>query len=118
MDNGDRGDDGQARIDPAFRSGTMPAVGILLGFSLTFLLQWADGDLDWDAWDLLAIAPLTAGILMQFRAVTLLLSRDSLIARHYDRARRIFVRGLLSTCIGAAIAIVLNVLEDIPELPM
>lgn len=111
-------DQEELKIDPTFRSGTMPAVGILLGFSLTFLLQWANSSLDWDAWDLIAILPMTAGILMQFRAVTLLFSLDSLIAKNYNRAKTIFLRGLLLTCIGAASAIILNVIEDIPDIPM
>ncbi len=101
---------GEQRIDATFRNGSVTAVGIILGFSLGFLSQWAANPIAWSAVDLIAAAPIITGIGLQGKAFADLLSTRSLILANYDRARRIFLIGLGLVAAGVAVAILLDIL--------
>jgi hypothetical protein len=100
----------EPRIDSTFRNGSVTAVGIILGFSLGFLSQWASNPIAWSAVDIAAAAPIITGIGLQGKAFADLLSTQSLILANYDRARRIFLIGLGLVAGGVAVAIILDIL--------
>ena len=52
-------------IDATFRNGSMTAVGIILGFSLSFITRWGANPVPWQVVDLVAVVPLLAGIAFQ-----------------------------------------------------
>jgi hypothetical protein len=101
---------GDERIDATFRNGSVTAVGIILGFSLGFISQWAANPIAWSSIDIVAALPIVAGICLQGKAFADLLSTQSLILRNYDRAKTIFLTGLLLVAAGVAVAILLDVL--------
>ena len=51
------------RIDTNFRNGSVTAVGIILGFSLGFLSQWAANPIAWSKIDIVAAIPIVVGII-------------------------------------------------------
>jgi len=53
------------RIEAVFRNGSITVVGVIVGFSLTFLTAWASNPLPWSLYDLYGIVPLVAGTGMQ-----------------------------------------------------
>jgi hypothetical protein len=105
-----RGTDEEERIDATFRNGSITAVGIILGFSLSFLSQWASNPIAWSRVDIAAAVPLVFGIVLQAIALADLLSVRSLIASQYERARMIFLAGLALVASGIGIAIMLDIL--------
>lgn len=98
------------KIDATFRNGSLTAVGIILGFSLSFLSHWASNPMGWSAIDILPVTPLATGIGLQVKALADLLRRDSLIATRYERAIRFFLFGLLLVALGIALALANDVL--------
>jgi len=92
-------------IEAVFRNGSVTVVGVLAGFSLTFLTAWAANPLPWQLHDLIGIVPLAAGIVFQLVALAALLHPDSLERARYDRAIRIFLIGLVLVSCGVALAI-------------
>ena len=104
--------DGQSprRIDATFRNGSVTAVGIVLGFSLGFLSQWAANPIAWSRVDILAAIPLVAGIALQGKAFADLLSIRSLVLDNYERARVMFLGGLALVAFGIAVAMLLDIL--------
>lgn len=93
------------QIDSTFRNGSLTAVGIILGFSLTFLSHWASNPLEWSGVDIIPLSPLILGIGAQIKALSDLLRRDSLIATRYERAMRFFMAGVLLVALGIVIAL-------------
>jgi hypothetical protein len=93
------------KIDVVFRSGSITAVGILVGFSLNFASQWVSSPGTWSTYDFLAIAPLLLGIILQVRALASLLSVSSIYVVHYNRAKTTFLIGLLLAAIGIIVAL-------------
>jgi hypothetical protein len=102
--------DPQPRIDATFRNGSVTAVGIILGFSLGFLSQWASNPIAWSRIDVIAALPIVAGIGLQAKAFADLLSTQSLIVSNYDRARILFLWGLGLVAAGVGVAILLDIL--------
>ena len=100
----------ELQIDATFRNGSVTAIGIVLGFSLGFLSQWATNPISWSAVDILAALPLVAGIGLQAKAFADLLAVQSLVLANYDRARRMFLAGLALVACGVVIAILLDIL--------
>ena len=98
------------RIDATFRNGSVTAVGIILGFSLGFLSQWAANPIAWSKVDIAAAIPIIVGIVLQGKAFADLLSTACLVARNYERARRVFLVGLALVAAGVALALLLDVL--------
>jgi hypothetical protein len=99
------------KIDPTFRNGTMTALGVLLAFSLGFVVQWVSSPSPWRLVDLLALSPMVAGILLQLKALHDLLDYDSLLLAKYRNACRFFMSGVGFTSAGIAIALILDVLH-------
>ena len=100
----------EPRIDATFRNGSVTAVGIILGFSLGFLSQWAANPIAWSKVDIAAAIPIVLGIMLQAKAFADLLSTASLFARNYERARAVFLLGLALVAAGIAVALLLDVL--------
>ncbi|MGK9168173.1 hypothetical protein KXR53_17820 [Inquilinus limosus] len=103
--------DDQARIDPTFRNGSITAVGIIIGFSLSFLSSWATDSTAWNAVDLAAVIPILAGVVLQLKSLADLLSVSSLRLSNYNRAKAVFLAGLVLAAIGIAIAITLDAIR-------
>ena len=93
------------KIEAIFRNGSVAAVGVLTGFSLTFLTAWAANPLPWQLHDLFGIVPLAIGIVCELIALAALLHPNSLERARYDRAVRIFLIGLTLVGCGVALAI-------------
>jgi hypothetical protein len=94
-----------ARIDAAFRNGSLTAISVVLGFSLSFLNRWAALPGPWQPTDLAAVAAIAIGIVAQVIAVASLLSTRSLGVSYYHRAVVTFLFGLASVAVGVALAI-------------
>ena len=65
--------DTTAKIEATFRNGSLTAISVVLGFSLSFLNRWAGLPDAWDRADLVAVAAISIGIVFQIVAVALLL---------------------------------------------
>jgi hypothetical protein len=101
-----------ARIDAAFRNGSLTAVGIILGFSLGFTVQWATDPDPWTWLDVLASVFLMAGLTLQIKSLAELLEVDSLEVPVYRRAKNRFLKGLMITGGGVLITIAANLLDE------
>jgi hypothetical protein len=100
----------EQRIDSTFRNGSVTAIGIVLGFSLGFLNQWASNPIAWSKVDVAAALPIFAGIALQGKAFADMLSTQSLILRTYNRAIKTFLIGLGLVAAGVAVAMLLDIL--------
>jgi hypothetical protein len=98
-------------IDATFRNGSMTAVGIILGFSLSFITRWGANPVPWQVVDLIAVVPLLAGIAFQIWAFAVLLTPESLQLEIYTRAKNHFLLGLAGVLAGTAGAILLDIFE-------
>ncbi len=93
------------KIEATFRNGSLTAISVVLGFSLSFLNRWAGLPGAWNRVDLTAVAAIIIGIVFQIVAVALMLPVRSLVLRRYNRAIRVFLVGLVFVAVGVAIAI-------------
>ena len=93
------------RIESTFRNGSLTAISVVLGFSLSFLNRWAALPGSWTRSDIVAVAAISFGIVLQIAAVALLLQVGSLHLRRYNRAVAIFLSGLAFVATGVALAI-------------
>lgn len=100
-----------ASIDATFRNGSMTAVGIVLGFSLSFITSWGANPVPWKAIDLFAVVPLLAGIAFQIWAFATLLKPESIQIEVYTKAKNHFLLGLAGMLSGTGIAILLDILK-------
>jgi len=100
--------DDEQLVEILFRNGTITVVGILLSFSLTFVIQWVNNPIPWQLADVPTLVLLTAGIVHQGLALRKLLHHDSLQRRVYDGAHRLFERGVVMTSAGVFSAIVVD----------
>ena len=98
------------KIDSTFRNGSLTAVGIILGFSLSFINSWTSNPNDWSRIDILPMAFMVVGTCLQVKVLADLLARDSLLAIKYDRSRRMFLLGLAILAVGIAIALTNDIL--------
>lgn len=92
-------------IEAVFRNGSVTVVGVLAGFSLTFLTAWAANPLPWQLHDLIGVAPLAGGIVFQLVALARLLYPNSLERARYDHAIRTFLIGLALVACGIVLVI-------------
>ena len=99
-----------ARIDSTFRNGSLTAIGVVVGFSLGFLSRWAALPGDWTHTDLVSVAAITLGIMLQIKALADLLSVKSLILARYNRSVRVFLVGLVLVAFGVVAAIFADIL--------
>ena len=98
-------------IDATFRNGSMTAVGIILGFSLSFITRWGANPVPWQVVDLFAVVPLLAGIAFQIWAFATLLKPESIQIEIYTRAKNHFLLGLAGVLAGTAAAILLDIFK-------
>jgi hypothetical protein len=96
---------GEPDIDAVFRNGSITVVGVIAGFSLTFLTAWAANPLPWQLHDLFGIVPLAVGIVFQLISLSALLHPSSLQRARYDRAIRLFLTGLVLASLGVVAAL-------------
>jgi hypothetical protein len=94
-------------IEAVFRNGSVTVVGVLTGFSLTFLTAWAANPVPWQLHDLIGLVPLAAGVVLELVALAALLHPNSLERARYDRAVRMFLVGL--TLVGCGVALVIGI---------
>ncbi|MGH6964942.1 MAG: hypothetical protein ACREE0_10695 [Phenylobacterium sp.] len=97
--------DEPARVEGIFRSGSMTAIGVVLGFSLAFLVRWSGLPGRWETSDLFAVTAITLGVALQIKALVDLLAVKSVIVSNYERAVRIFVAGVVLVALGVVAAI-------------
>ena len=97
--------DEPARVESVFRTGSITAIGVVLGFSLAFLVRWSGLPGRWEASDLFAVTGITLGVALQIKAMVDLLAVKSLIVSNYERAVRVFVVGLALVALGVIAAI-------------
>jgi hypothetical protein len=97
--------DEPARIEGIFRSGSITAISVVVGFSLGFLVRWSGLPGRWAGSDVFAVLGITLGVALQIKALIDLLSIRSLLVSFYERAIRIFVAGLVLVAIGVVAAI-------------
>lgn len=76
------------KIDATFRNGSITAIGIISGFSLSFVTRWAANPVPWQVVDIVAVIPLLIGILLQMKAMAELLNPNSLQIENYVRAKQ------------------------------
>jgi hypothetical protein len=88
----------------------MAAVGIVLGFSLSFVSSWAANPLPWSLSDMLVVVPLLLGIGFQAYAMARLFAPSSLVLANHEHARTRFLAGVVLVAAGIAIALLLDVL--------
>jgi hypothetical protein len=94
-----------ANIHPEFRNGSLTAVSVLVGFSLSFLSRWAGTPGKWHAADLIAVTLIVIGSGLQIWALASMLLISSLVAEKYNRAILLFLTGLATVALGVAVAI-------------
>ena len=92
-------------VEGIFRSGSITAISVVVGFSLGFLSRWSGLPGKWAVSDIFAVASITLGVALQIKALVDLLSIRSLVVTYYERSIRIFVAGLILVAIGVAAAI-------------
>jgi hypothetical protein len=94
-----------ATIEATFRNGSLTAISVVVGFSLTFLNRWAALPGPWHASDLVAVGAIVLGIACQIITVAELLSLASLNLQNYKRSVRLFLVGLGLVAVGVVCAI-------------
>jgi hypothetical protein len=92
-------------IEATFRNGSLTAISVVVGFSLSFLIRWAGLPGPWYGVDLVALPAIVLGILFQIAALASLLSVHSLLLRNYNRAVSMFLAGLALVAAGVGLAI-------------
>ena len=84
-----------------FRNGSLTAISVVVGFSLSFLTRWAGLPGPWLTADLVALVAIIG-----YLALASLLSTRSLLLRNHNRAVRLFLIGLASVASGVVFVIV------------
>src|SRR5262249_45377207 len=93
-----------------FRNGSLTAIGVVVGFSLGFVSNWALLPGIWHVPDITAVAAICIGIALQIWALAGMLSVASLDLATYDRLSRSFLIGLRLVATGVSLAIFGDVL--------
>jgi hypothetical protein len=95
----------RSTIDATFRNGSLTAIGVVVGFSLSFMSRWAASPGEWSGADLFAVTAITLGIAFQIKSLADLLSITSLVLARYNQSVRIFMIGLVLVATEVVIAI-------------
>ena len=99
-----------SRITPEFRNGSLTAISVIVGFSLSFLSRWAGTPGQWHNADLFAVALIVLGSAAQIWSLGAMLFVSSMLAANYQRAIRIFLVGLALVAVGVALALLSEIL--------
>ena len=94
-----------ARISPEFRNGSLTAISVIVGFSLSFLSRWTGTPGKWHSADLFAVALIVTGSAAQIWSLGAMLFVSSMVAANYERAIRIFLVGLALVAVGVSVAL-------------
>jgi len=105
MSDADKPPDAPARISPEFRNGSLTAISVIVGFSLSFLSRWAGTPGKWHNADLFAVALIVFGSAAQIWSLGAMLFVSSMLAANYNQAIRIFLVGLGLVAVGVAVAL-------------
>ena len=93
-------------MSPGSRTALVTAIGIILGFVLTFFERWSNVPGPWDARHIAPVGALALGIILilvsLYRA---LVPHDQSVAR-YEATVRLFVIGISVVLLGVTIAVV------------
>ena len=97
------------RISPEFRNGSLTAISVIVGFSLSFLSRWAGTPGKWHTADLFAVALIVLGSAAQIWSLGAMLFLSAMLTANYQRAIRIFLVGLGLVAIGVALALLAEI---------
>jgi len=96
-------------VEVAFRNGSITVIGIVVGFSLGFLSRWSALPGEWTHSDLVSVALITLGLLLQIKTLADLLLISCLELKRYNRSIWIFLTGLFLVGLGVLLAIFADV---------
>jgi len=92
-------------IEVTFRNGSITAIGVVVGFSLGFLSRWSALPGEWTHSDLVSVALITLGLVLQIKSLADLLLISCLQLKRYNRSIWIFLTGLALVGSGVILAI-------------
>ncbi|QRM27191.1 hypothetical protein [Microvirga sp. VF16] len=92
-------------VDSTFRNGSIIAIGVVVGFSLGFLSRWSALPGEWMNSDLVSVAVITLGVVLQLKALADLLLVSSLQLKRYNRSIHFFLTGLVLVGLGVVFAV-------------
>ncbi|MEJ0077228.1 MAG: hypothetical protein WDO17_17680 [Alphaproteobacteria bacterium] len=93
------------RITELFRNGSLTAMSVIVGFSLSFLSRWAGSPGKWHTADLFAVALIVLGCAAQIWSLGAMLFLSAMLTANYRRAIRMFLVGLGLVAVGVAVAL-------------
>lgn len=108
---------GSEGITDEHRNGSITAIGIVLGFSLTFLSSWMHGPEPWDYTGIVILLTVASGIALQIISLRRLLIlpqapglRHSLT--HHNRAATLFLWGTALVSAGFLLWVLISMVHD------
>jgi len=111
---------GSEGITDEHRNGSITAIGIVLGFSLTFLSSWMHGPEPWDYTGIVILLTLASGIALQIISLRRLLIlpqapglRHSL--KDHNRAATLFFWGTALVSAGFFLWVLISMVHDLQE---
>jgi hypothetical protein len=99
------------------RNGSIAGIAVVLGFSLQFTATWSEGSDPWRYRSLIVMAVVTAGVVLQLRALFRVFTLPVLAEEEHRRAGMQFFRGVAAVLSGYALHIILNAAADLGFLP-
>ena len=106
-------------ITDEHRNGSITAIGIVLGFSLTFLSSWMHGPEPWDYTGIVILLTLASGIALQIISLRrLLILPQAPGLRHsltdHNRAATLFFWGTALVSAGFFLWVLISMVHDLP----
>ena len=110
---------GSEGITDEHRNGSITAIGIVLGFSLTFLSSWMHGPEPWDYTGIVILLTLASGIALQIISLRrLLILPQAPGLRHrltdHNRAATLFFWGTALVSAGFFLWVLISMVHDLP----
>ena len=102
-----------ARISDEQRNGSIGAIAIVLGFSLTFTAEWTQGDEAWNARALVVLGIAAVGIVNQLRALLGIFSLPVVSLAEHRRITGRFRWGVSTVLAGYAVQIAWDAIQDL-----
>lgn len=104
-------------ISDEHRNGSITAIGIVLGFSLSFLASWSLDEQPWNFWSLPVLAFLSAGIALQMKALYDLLRLPNIkgskhTTAYHNKAALLFLLGTCSVFVAFLLLVAIGVYSD------
>ena len=104
----------EARISATERSGSITALGVLLGFSITILGDWSNRPGQWELVGAIPLFLYGSSVALQVVALYRALQLPREIQRDHRRTINLAVIGLVVMFVGFLATIVIDVLEEGP----